>query len=76
METEASVTAMAEEMERVRDLPGESDDDDIADRVAYVLGEYGVLEKVFAVTLNNASSNVAAMRMLRPTLNILVLRSL
>jgi hypothetical protein len=41
----------------------------IADRVAYVLGEYGVLEKVFAVTLDNASSNVVAMRMLRPILS-------
>ena len=41
----------------------------IADRVAFVLGEYGVLEKVFAVTLDNASSNVSAMRMLRPILS-------
>ena len=41
----------------------------IADRVASVLGEYGVLEKVFAVTLDNASSNVSAMRMLRPILS-------
>jgi hypothetical protein len=31
METEASVTAMAEEMERVHDLPGESEDDDMGD---------------------------------------------
>lgn len=31
METEASVTAMAEEMERVRDLPSESEDDDLGD---------------------------------------------
>ena len=31
METEASVTAMAEQMERVRDLPGESEDDDMGD---------------------------------------------
>ena len=41
----------------------------IADRVASVLAEYGVLEKVFAVTLDNASSNVSAMRMLRPILS-------
>ena len=41
----------------------------IADRVASVLSEYGVLEKVFAVTLDNASSNVSAMRMLRPILS-------
>jgi hypothetical protein len=31
METEASVTAMAEEMERLRDLPSESEDDDLGD---------------------------------------------
>jgi hypothetical protein len=41
----------------------------IADRVFSVLGEYDVLEKVFVVTLDNASSNVAAMRMLRPILS-------
>ena len=33
----------------------------IADRVASVLGDYGVAEKVFAITLDNASSNVSAM---------------
>jgi hypothetical protein len=41
----------------------------IADRVAYVLREYGVLEKVIVVTLNNTSSNVSTMRMLRPILS-------
>ena len=41
----------------------------IADRVASVLGDYGVAEKVFAVTLDNASSNVSAMQKLRPVLS-------
>jgi hypothetical protein len=31
MEIEASVTAVAEDMERVHDLPGESEDDDMGD---------------------------------------------
>jgi len=34
-----------------------------------VLIDYGLTEKVFAVTLDNASSNVSAMRKLRPVLS-------
>ena len=41
----------------------------IADRVAFVLSEYGLTEKVFAVTLDNASSNASAMRLLRSLLS-------
>jgi hypothetical protein len=41
----------------------------IADRVIYVLADYGLTEKVFAVTLDNASSNVSAIRILRPLLS-------
>ena len=41
----------------------------IADRVVSVLTDYGLTEKVFAVTLDNASSNVSAMRKLRPVLS-------
>jgi hypothetical protein len=41
----------------------------IADRVVYVLADYGLTEKVFAVTLDNASSNVSAMRRLRHVLS-------
>ena len=41
----------------------------IADRIASVLEDYGLSEKVFAVTLDNASSNVSAMRRLRPVLS-------
>jgi hypothetical protein len=41
----------------------------IANRVVYVLADYGLTEKVFAVTLDNASSNVSAMRRLRPVLS-------
>ena len=41
----------------------------IAHRFESVLGEYGVLEKVFVVTLDNVASNVSAMRMLRPILS-------
>ena len=41
----------------------------IADRVASVLSEYGVLQKVFYVTLDNASSNCSAMLNLRPILS-------
>jgi hypothetical protein len=51
--------------------------ENIVDRVASVLVDYGVLEKMFAVTLDNASSNVSSMQLLRPILsNILVLRYL
>ena len=41
----------------------------IAERVAIVLAEYGLTEKVFSVTLDNASSNVKAMQKLRPVLS-------
>jgi hypothetical protein len=41
----------------------------IADRVASVLADYGLTEKVFAITLDNASSNAAAMQKLRPILS-------
>ena len=41
----------------------------IADRVTYVLVDYGLSEKVFAVTLDNASSNASAMQKLRPILS-------
>jgi hypothetical protein len=34
-----------------------------------VLSDYGLTEKVFAVTLDNASSNVSAMCLLRPLLS-------
>jgi hypothetical protein len=34
-----------------------------------VLADYGLTEKVFAVTLDNASSNVSAMQRLRPVLS-------
>jgi len=44
-------------------------DKNIADRVVSVLTDYGLTEKVFAVTLDNASSNVSAMRKLRPVLS-------
>ena len=40
----------------------------IADRVVSVLTNYGLTKKVFAVTLDNASSNVSAMCKLRPVL--------
>jgi hypothetical protein len=43
METEASVTAMAEEMERQRDLPGDSEDDDMGeDELAELFGRGAV----------------------------------
>ena len=41
----------------------------IADLVASMLVDYGLTEKVFAVTLNNASSNVSAMQRLRHVLS-------
>jgi len=41
----------------------------IADLVASVLVDYGLTRKVFAVTLDNASSNVSAMQKLRPVLS-------
>jgi hypothetical protein len=41
----------------------------IVDSVVSVLSDYGLTEKAFAVTLDNASSNVYAMRLLRPLLS-------
>ena len=41
----------------------------ITDRVVSVLTDYGLTKKVFAVTLDNASSNVSAMHKLRPVLS-------
>ncbi|XP_039817290.1 zinc finger BED domain-containing protein RICESLEEPER 2-like [Panicum virgatum] len=41
----------------------------IADRVASVLVGYGLSEKVFAVTLDNASSNASAIHKLKPILS-------
>ena len=41
----------------------------IADRVASVLADYGLTDKVFAVTLDNASSNASAMLKLKPILS-------
>jgi hypothetical protein len=43
--------------------------ENIVYRVESVLAKYGVLEKVFSVTLDNASSNMSAMHMLRPILS-------
>jgi hypothetical protein len=44
------------------------DGQNIVARVAGVLADYGLTNKMFVVTLENASSNVSAMRMLRPIL--------
>ncbi|XP_039841615.1 uncharacterized protein LOC120701873 [Panicum virgatum] len=41
----------------------------IADRVASVLADYGLTDKVFAVTLDNASSNASAMLKLKPIIS-------
>ena len=41
----------------------------ITDRVVSVLTDYGLTKKVFAVTLDNASSNISAMRKLRHVLS-------
>ena len=41
----------------------------IADRIASVLADYGLSEKVLAVTLDNASSNASAMHKLKPILS-------
>ena len=43
--------------------------ENIAERVAMVLDDYRLSEKVFVVTLDNESSNVSAMRELRPLLS-------
>jgi len=42
--------------------------DNIAERVKSVLAEYGILNKVFSVTLDNASANKNAMDKLKPIL--------
>ena len=41
----------------------------IADCVSSVLVDYGLTDKVFAVTLDNASSNASAMLKLKPILS-------
>ena len=41
----------------------------IADLVASMLADYGLTWKIFAVTLDNASSNVSAMQKLRHVLS-------
>jgi hypothetical protein len=40
--------------------------ENIAERIAGVVEEFGVVDKIFAVTLDNASSNVKAMETLAP----------
>jgi len=42
--------------------------ENIAERVAFVLAEYGILNKVFSVTLDNASTNKNAIDKLKPIL--------
>jgi hypothetical protein len=42
--------------------------ENIAERVGNVLNDYGILHKVFSVTLNNASANNKAMDALKPVL--------
>ncbi|WVZ83805.1 LOW QUALITY PROTEIN: hypothetical protein U9M48_030905 [Paspalum notatum var. saurae] len=41
----------------------------IAERISTVLGEYGLTDKVFSITLDNASSNSTAMDTLKPLLS-------
>ena len=40
--------------------------ENIAERVACVVEEFGLIDKVFSVTLDNASSNAKAMKTLTP----------
>jgi hypothetical protein len=40
--------------------------ENIAERIASVVEEFGLIDKVFAVTLDNASSNFKAMETLTP----------
>jgi hypothetical protein len=40
--------------------------ENIAERVAGVVNEFGLIDKIFSVTLNNASSNAKAMKTLIP----------
>ena len=42
--------------------------DNIVERVSNVLNDYGILNKVFSVTLDNASANNKAMDKLKPVL--------
>ena len=42
--------------------------ENIAERIACVIEEYGLIDKVFSITLNNASSNARAMSTLTPLL--------
>lgn len=43
--------------------------ENITDHISSVLVDYGLLEKVFAITLDNASSNITAMHKLRSVLS-------
>ena len=40
--------------------------ENIAERIASVIEEYGLIDKAFSITLDNASSNVRAMSTLTP----------
>jgi hypothetical protein len=40
--------------------------ENIAERVAAVVEEFGLINKIFAITLDNASSNVKAIETLTP----------
>jgi hypothetical protein len=42
--------------------------DNIVERVSNVLNDYGILKKVFSVTLDNASANTEVMDKLKPVL--------
>ena len=42
--------------------------DNIVERVSNVLNDYGILKKVFSITLDNASANTKAMDKLKPVL--------
>jgi hypothetical protein len=52
----------------LRLIDGKHSDVNIANLVATVIDEYSLTEKVFAITLDNASSNNVAMEFLRPFL--------
>lgn len=51
---------------RLIDAPHNAEN--IAERVSNVLNDYGILKKVFSVTLDNASANIKAMDKLKPVL--------
>jgi len=40
--------------------------ENIAERIACVIEEYGLIDKVFSITLDNASSNAKTMNILTP----------